>query len=87
MRNIIKNLKYIFLQYLSILINNKYHTNKGHTRDAGPRFAYSCRKHFLLTNNEIRVSGFFWMGTLFIYLFIFFLSKINGIIQCNVKNP
>ena len=33
-------------------------TNKGHTRDAGPGF-YSCRKHFLLINNETRVSGFF----------------------------
>ena len=34
-------------------------TYKGHIRDAGPGFSYSCRKHFLLTNNETRVSGFF----------------------------
>ena len=34
-------------------------TNKGHTRDAGPGFSYSCRKHFLITNNETRVSEFF----------------------------
>ena len=33
--------------------------NKGHTRDAGPGFTYSCRKYFLLTNNQTRVSGFF----------------------------
>ena len=36
-----------------------FKTYKGHTRDAGPGFYYSCRKHFLLTNNETRVSGVF----------------------------
>ena len=34
-------------------------TDKGYTRDAGPGFSYFCRKHFLLTNNETRISGFF----------------------------
>ena len=32
---------------------------KWHTRHAGPGFSYSCRKHFVLTNNETCVSGFF----------------------------
>ena len=33
-------------------------TIEGHTRVAGLGFSYSCRKRFLLTNNETHVSGF-----------------------------
>ena len=33
-------------------------SNKGH-KGCGSGFSYSCRKYFLLTNHEIRVSGFF----------------------------
>ena len=57
------------------------YTDKGSTMDADRGFSYSSKKHSLLTNNETRVSGFFWMGT------FLFLSKVNGIIQWNEKNP
>ena len=49
-------------RYISLCLMNIAEldiTNKGHTRDVGPGFPYSCRKHFLLTNNETRVSEFF----------------------------